>query len=158
MLYSEDVNKKTRIQNALQSKKAVGGDNSQDKIDYKSINKYNPDLAVNVNKYMDDDLIALKKKAIFKSLKNYLGSLEENKEKNKKKKVYRIKKRKSSDAPADAQNIREEVENTNADNKNSFNDLEGLSRNAYRKSLLIRLYGFYLGNLVFEKIFSKYKF
>jgi len=158
MLYSEDVNKKVRIQNAVQSKKAIGEDNYRDKIDYKSINKYNPDLAINVNKYMEDDLIAMKKKAMFKLLKNYLGSLEENKEKNKKKKVYRVKKRKQLDAPADAQNIREELKNTNADNSNSYNDLEELSKNAYRKSLLIRLYGFYLGNLVYEKIFFKYKF
>jgi len=160
MLYSEDVNKKVRIQNAVQSKKDINETNKIEKLDYNLINKYNPDVSVNINKYLDDDLLAIKKKAIFKTFKNYLFTFEEIKEKNKKKKIYRIRKRKPTYAQMDNQTIsREEVFSSNLEKNNyNFNDIEELSKEAYKKSLLIRLYGFYLGNLIYEKVFLKYKF
>lgn len=161
-LYSEEVNKKVRIQNLVQSQKNEGESRKNEKIDMGLINKYNQDISVNINKYIEEDLLIKKRKAIFKTLKAYLLSLEKQKEKIKKKKVYRIKKRKPSDIESEdiMKKIEEDEKNVikKQEIKNEFiRDLDQNTISAYRKSLLISLYGFYIGNIIYDTVFSKIK-
>ncbi len=80
-----------------------------------------------------------------------MNFLKENKEKNKKIKVYKIKK----DKPYEKLN--QNVKNFSQETISYKNILGNSSKYDLRKYLLIRLYGLNLGNIIFENIFSKYK-
>ena len=160
MLNSEEVNKKVRIQNIVQSSK---NNIETDKIKLNLINKINPDISINLSKYYEEDIIKIKRKALFNSLKNYLTNFEENIEKNKKKKIYRIKKRNKNVDKLNVEINKINLEENKFDLKindeqkkiNDFTDLQMSSLNAFRLSLLIRLYGFYVGRKINDRVFSK---
>lgn len=88
MLYSEEVNKKTKIQNLLN--KQNNGFN--EKNDSSLINKISPDIFVNINKYAERDLTKLNYSIFFKSMKNYFKDITDKPNIYSKKKIFKIKK------------------------------------------------------------------
>jgi hypothetical protein len=172
ILYSEELNKKTKIQNMVQTTKYKNEEDQ--KFDYSIINKHNPDIALNINKYIDDDHLLKTRKAIYSQIKHYFNFLKNQNEiekinsstlsssssSSKKKKVFRIKKKSNNNSE-----ILNSQENLDFDNKKNINNnifLKYLYENKHfsiiatiRKSSLIKLYGIILGNYIYEKIFRK---
>ncbi len=160
MLYSEDINKKVKIQNKIQFEEKNGKDYLKERINYELVNKYNPDLSANIHKYMDEELIKEKKKALFKKLKNNLLSSKNNINLHEKKIVYRIKKRKKEEIDKNESKLnreKNEIYHNIQKDVNQFPEIKMKMREEYRKLLLIKLYGFYIGNIINKKIFSNYK-
>jgi hypothetical protein len=156
ILYSEELNKKTKIQTVIQNNK-FKTENDQ-KIDYSIINKYNPDIALNLNKYIEENNHLTKnRKAIYNQMKNYLNSLNKIEIKSsKKKKVFKIKKKpqKKLEIYSDSICMDYKKNVSNIIIKYLYEKKHFFILARIRKSLLIKSYGFILGNLINDKIFG----